>query len=231
MKCYLYNNCSHKDCDKEFCLRKFKTDVLYDYSLLTERQKNHIQLDLIKDSPLDRKDFDAYTRLASISENILDFINEGRSLYLYSKISGNGKTSWSIRFIQSFFNKIWLKSDTKCRAMFISVPKFLIELKASFDEPNEYIEFIKKNILEADLVVWDDIAAKPSTDFEANYLLNLIDNRISYGKSNVYTSNLTPKEAIVSLGSRLCSRICNLSENIELFGTDKRNLTLTKGEE
>ena len=73
------------------------------------------------------------------------------------------------------------------------------------------------------MVVWDDIAAKTGTEYEINNLLSLVDARISLGKSNIYTSNLNQREMMQALGSRLTSRICNMSEDIELFGVDKRN--------
>ena len=44
------------------------------------------------------------------------------------------------------------------------------------------------------------------------------------GKSNIYTSNMTANELNERLGSRLYSRIQNLSVDIEFAGSDKRGL-------
>lgn len=44
------------------------------------------------------------------------------------------------------------------------------------------------------------------------------------GKANIFTSNLNSDEIYSALGSRLGSRICNASINIELHGADKRIL-------
>ena len=43
-KCFLYDNCNHKDCDKDFCLRKYKMDSLYSAALMAEQQKKNITL-------------------------------------------------------------------------------------------------------------------------------------------------------------------------------------------
>lgn len=223
--CWLYNNCNHKDCAKSFCLRKYKLDNLYNLALLSTNQKTRLVLKIDSDGT----DLEMFKRLAEIDKDIVNFVESGKNLYIHSSQCGNGKTSWSIRFIQSYLNKIWPKSDLVCRALFISVPRFLLEIKDNISEKSEYIAYIKENILQADIVVFDDIAAKVGSEFEIQHLLNYIDNRINLGKTNIYTSNLTKKEMFSAVGERLTSRITNFSEDIELFGADKRNLAF-KGE-
>lgn len=119
---------------------------------------------------------------------------------------------------------MWWKSDIKCRALFISVPRYLIALKDSISNGNSYAEHIKKNVMEADVVVWDDIATKTATPFEAENLLSIIDTRMNEGKANIFTSNLGVLEMNECMGQRLTSRIVNFSINIEFHGRDKRAL-------
>lgn len=220
-KCYMYDNCNRKDCESDFCIRKYKMDSLYSAALMTESQKEHITLRVDEDGT----DLEQFKQLAGIEKNITKFIEEGKNLYLHSGTCGCGKTSWSLRMVEAYFNKIWARSDGRCRAMFISVPRFLLALKDSISNKSSYIDYIKENVLEADLVIWDDIAAKAAgTDYEITHLLNIIDNRIARGKSNIYTSNLNRQQLYTALGERLTSRIANMSIDIELFGSDKRNL-------
>lgn len=221
-ECFSYANCNHKDCDKEFCLRRYKLTNLYDSALLSESQRRHISLRVDSDNT----DIEEFKRLANIEANIVDFVKAGKNLFIHSSNCGNGKTSWAIRMIESYFNKIWPISDLTCKALFISVPRFLIALKESISKPNEYADYIKDNILDADLVVWDDIAAKVGSDYEINHLLSLIDSRMAVGKANIYTSNLANKDMYVALGERLASRVCNTSIDIELHGADKRFLII-----
>jgi DNA replication protein DnaC len=221
-KCFLYDICNHKDCDKDFCLRKYKMDSLYSAALLTDSHKKHITLRVDADGT----DLEQFKRLADIEQNIVSFINEGKNLYLHSANCGNGKSSWSLRLAEAYFNKIWARTEAKCRVLFISVPRFLLALKDDITTKNAYVAYIKENVLEADLVIWDDIAAKMGSEFELTHLLNIIDNRLALGKSNIYTSNLNRQQLYTALGERLTSRIANMSTDIELFGADKRILKL-----
>lgn len=221
-KCFLYDVCNHKDCDKDFCLRKYKMDSLYNAALMTEQQKQHITLKIDPDGT----DLEQFQQLASIEQDIVKFISEGKNLYLHSSNCGNGKSSWSLRLAEAYFHKIWARTENKCRVLFISVPRFLLALKDNITNKSDYIEYIKNNVLEADLVIWDDIAAKMGSEFELTHLLNLIDNRIALGKSNIYTSNLNRQQLYSALGERLTSRIANMSIDIELYGADKRFLKL-----
>ena len=220
--CYLRAVCNGKDCNSDFCLRKYKMDSLYSAALMSESQKQHIMLRVDEDGT----DLEQFKQLAEIEKNIVAFINEGKNLYLHSSNAGNGKSSWSIRLIESYFNKIWARTDVSCKALFISVPRFLLALKDNISNKSTYIEYIKENVLDADLVVWDDIAAlqRAGTDFELTNMLSIIDNRLALGKSNIYTSNLSRQQLYQVLGERLTSRIANMSIDIELFGSDKRNL-------
>lgn len=218
--CFLREVCSGKDCNKDFCLRKYKMDSLYSAALMTESQKKHITLRVDEDGT----DLEQFKQLAAIEQNILSFVNEGRNLYLHSANCGNGKSSWSLRLAEAYFNKIWVRTEVKCRVLFISVPRFLLALKDAISSKNAYVDYIKDNVLEADLVIWDDIAAKMGSEFELTHLLNIIDNRLALGKSNIYTSNLNRQQLYTALGERLTSRIANMSTDIELFGADKRVL-------
>jgi DNA replication protein DnaC len=197
-------------------------DSLYSAALMTESQKQHIVLRVDQDGT----DLEQFKQLAAIEQDIVNFISSGKNLYLHSANCGCGKTSWSLRLTEAYFNKIWARSEAKCRVLFISVPRFLLALKDNITAKNSYVEYIKENVFEADLVIWDDIAAKMGSEFELTHLLNIIDNRLALGKSNIYTSNLNRQQLYTALGERLTSRIANMSIDIELFGSDKRILKL-----
>lgn len=219
-ECFLFEECNHKYCDAGFCLRKYKLDGLYEAALIPQALRKHLVLRIDQDDT----DLEEFKKLAGIESTILDFVKNGRSLFIHSSNSGNGKTSWALRLIQAYFNEVWPQVDTTCHALYISVPRFLIALKDSISRPSEYIDYIKENILQADIILWDDIAAKTGTDYEINQLLGFIDGRIAAGKANIYTSNQNAAEMYESLGSRLTSRVANMSTDVELHGADKRYL-------
>ena len=218
-ECWLKEECNPNDCG-EFCMKSFKLDYLYKEALFTMPQRKYLPLRIDADGT----DADAFQALKNIENNIESFVKEGKNLYLHSVNAGNGKSSWTLRLVQTFFNKIWPGSPLKCRALFINVPRFLIALKDNISLKSDYIEHIKANYLEADIIIWDDIATKQTTVFEAENLYSIIEARIGEGKSNFFTSNLTDEEMHKALGDRLYSRIVNLSLNIELRGSDKRGL-------
>lgn len=219
-KCKKYIN---NECDLEvsgFCLKVFKINYLYEQSLLSETQRKYIDLRIDADGT----DRDAFKKLKEIENNIEQFVSNAENLYIHSSICGNGKTAWAIRLLQSYIKAIWYKSDLSCKALYVNVPRFLLSLKDSIGSTSSYIDFIKENIFNADLVIWDEIGIKSPTQFEFENLLNLINTRIDKGKSNIYTSNLTNIQLRDVMGERLYSRILHLSTDIEFFGKDKRNL-------
>ena len=71
-KCYLYDFCNRKDCDKDFCLRKYKMDSLYSAALMTESQKQHIILNVDADGT----DLEQFKQLAAIEQDIVNKIEE-----------------------------------------------------------------------------------------------------------------------------------------------------------
>ena len=220
MKCIYYDNCNHIDCESSFCMKKYKLDYYYDCALLSQEQRKHLILRVDSDG----SDIDAFNKLSDIEHNILKFVDSGKNLYLHSQTAGNGKTSWSLRLIQGYINKKWFNTKLQCIVLFINVPRFLLSIKDNIDTKNDYAQHIKDNVLDADLVVWDDIGTKQSTTFENENLLSIIDSRINLNKSNIFTSNLSSDELHIALGDRLHSRICNQSIDIELKGMDKRFL-------
>lgn len=217
--CWLKKECNHKDCNT-FCMRLYKLDYLYNLALISMQQREHITLVVDENG----NDVNAFQNLKSIENNILSFIDKGENLYIHSSICGNGKTSWALRLCQSYLNKIWFKCELECKVLYINVPRFLIALKDNINVKNEYIEHIKENVLNCDLVVWDEIGSKGLSSFEHENILNLVSSRIDCGKSNIYTSNLGDEELHNSVGDRLYSRIVNNSIDIELKGSDKRKL-------
>lgn len=207
------------DCnDGEFCEKLFRLNSLYEQSNLPKNKRR--RMDLRIDS--DGTDRDKFIQLSDIEKNILSFVKEGKNLYLYSKICGNGKTEWSIRLLQSYFNQIWHMTDFGCHGLFLSVPSFFKYMKDNLFEGKD--NNLYKNAENCELVVWDEIAIKTLTNYEHETLLNLLSSRISKGLSNIYTSNMNPSELNEKLGERLYSRVINTSMLIQLNGKDKRGV-------
>lgn len=219
--CPYRTKCNGIDCNKDFCMKKYRIDTLYEASLIPipERQIKTLYVDA------DGTDLSQFQQLAQIETSIIEFVKAGKNLYLHSYTCGNGKTSWALRFLNAYIHKIWPKSNLECQVLYVEVSKYLQGLKNKISgiyDPQ--VDFITQNVLKADLVVWDDIAAKAGTEFELNHLLNTINARMANKQSNIFTTNLGKRELAVALGERLASRVCNNSIDIELNGADKRYL-------
>ena len=168
------------------------------------------------------KDLQVYKKLQAKSDSILNFIEAGNNLYIHSENCGNGKTTWAIRLMYSYFDKIWHKSCFDCKALFVSVPKFLYNCKRSISQDVKGFEELCNLISEVDLVIWDDIGEMKASDYEHQILFQYIDDRINSKKSNIYTSNKNKEQLEDVLGVRLASRIYNCSECLEFLEEDKR---------
>ena len=165
-------------------------------------------------------DYESFCILADIKDNVLDFVNGNGSLYIASAETGNGKTSWATKLMLKYFDEIWAGNGFRIRGLFLHAPTLLAQLK-NFANPlsDEY----KRNIMECDLVIWDDIASTELSNYDLSQLLSLIDCRVNNSRCNIYTGNVDTSATLQKLmGVRLASRIWNRSEVIILKGKDRR---------
>lgn len=212
--CWYKDVCSVDTCSNN-CIRYNEMVVLLETSNIPKNKWTPVSL--IPDDC----DYDAFVELADIKDNINDFVSKGSNLYLYSKCTGNGKTTWSIKLMLKYFDTVWAGNGFKCRGLFIHTPTFLTKLK-NFDIKDLEFEQLKKLLPTVDVVVWDDIASTYLSNYDYSQLLTFIDQRCLSNKSNIFTGNLDKSGIEKILGSRLASRVWNASKRIEFKGSDKR---------
>ena len=165
-------------------------------------------------------DLEPYSILADIKDDIVFFVENGQNVFICSKYTGNGKTSWSIKLMLKYFDNIWAGNGFKVRGLFVNVPTLLLQLK-NFDNPIS--EEYKKQLMDVNLVVWDEIASTSISNYDYGNLLMFLDYRIASNKSNIFTSNVVTKSELEkNVGSKLASRIWNTSTIVEFKGKDRR---------
>ena len=211
--CLYKDVCSKKSSEcNEYCIRYIQMKRLFELSNLPVNYRTPIKIISVDE---DRPN---YIKLANIKDNIVNFVQKGKNLYICSDTCGNAKTSWAVKLMLKYFDQTWWNSYDVTRGLYIHVPTLLLDLK-KFNNMPEYIS----RIPEADLIIWDDIALSTLTEYEHEQLLQFIDNRMANGLSNIYTSNITnAKDLATIVGNRLSSRIYNNSQTIEFKAGDWR---------
>lgn len=217
-KCWYLSGCNKYDLDEcnPGCVRYMEIDFLMQNSGIPRNRQYPVSLVPIK------QDIKAFMELKDIKEDIINFVQNGESLYIYSDNFGNGKTTWAIKLMQKFFDEIWAGNGFRCRGIFIHVPTFLTKIKEGISRRDEEFETLKSRLMSVDLVIWDDVAATKLGDFDHANLLTYIDQRKLNQLSNIYTGNLPPNQLSETLGNRLASRVGNDSCVVKFIGADRR---------
>ena len=200
------------------CIRYMEMDFLMQNSGIPRNKQYSVLLIPSKE------DVQAFVTLKEIKDNIITFVENGESVYIYSHNFGNGKTTWAIKLMQKYFDSVWAGNGFRCRGIFIHVPTFLTKIKEGISRKDEDFETLKSRLMTVDLVIWDDIAATKLGDFDHANLLTYIDQRKLNRLSNIYTGNLDQDELQEALGNRLASRVWNDSIPVKFVGADRRGI-------
>lgn len=213
MDCIYKGHCENK-C-KDNCLKYLEMKYMLDSSNIPKsKQKINVLVP-------EECDVEAFVKLSDIRANIVDFTESGKSLYIYSTNCGNGKTTWAIKLMLQYFNEMWAGNGFTKRGIFISVPSFLYKCKSVISKPDEEFEQLRKDLLDVDLVIWDDIGANDLSNYDYSILFTFLDNRILNEKSNIFTSNIPLENMDAHIGNKLASRLSS-STKIKLSGKDNR---------
>lgn len=219
-----FEDCIYKDiCEiehcKKACIRYVEMNFMLNNSNIPKAKQK------INTIIPDECDVKAFMRLSKIRENIVDFTENGNSLYIYSTNCGNGKTTWAIKLMLQYFHECWAGNGFKERGIFIHIPTYLYMCKQNISHTDEYFEQLKLLLLEVDIVVWDEVASSKLSEYDYNNLLVLLNQRELRCKANIFTGNIEPNQLNSYIGNKLTSRVLNSCELIELKGGDKRNGT------
>lgn len=134
-----------------------------------------------------------------------------RNLFLQSKQYGTGKSHLSMSVVRVVKQK-------GHSAIFISTPRLLTKIRATFNKRSEMTEDeLLNNLIAADLVVFDDLGTESGNAWAKEKLFEAIDQRS--GKNNIFTSNLTRDDFLSDVDSgRLFSRMTENTAYIVLDG-------------
>lgn len=210
-------NCNNKEIEnsKGFDCRKTCQRYLYMNFLIINCGKPDSE-NFIKKLIPDKSDKKAFDRLKVIKENIKTYIKDGNNLYIHSKHIQNGKTTWAIKIMYRYFHEIWYGSDLSPKGYFIYVPEFLNNMKNFEYRKTKECNELEEIINSADIVIWDDITFKLSTQ-EQTILQNYINKRFLNHKSNIFTG-FDDGQIENNIGIRLYKMLTSC-EDIEFIST------------
>jgi DNA replication protein DnaC len=213
----------------EYCIGHVQLDNIYSLSNIPKKYQYGL--------PLDCADADrpAYEYLRDFNVDILNHVEEGHGLFIYSPTKGNGKTTWACKIMNNFFKLVALDNNLRCRGLFINVPSFLDQIKDNMNKPTESMieemRDLQDNLKTADLVIWDDIGTESATKWVRQTLYKFINYRESNNKSQIFTSNVSLMDLKQDdyLGDRVVNRIKGQCEIVELLGPSRRDARWSEG--
>lgn len=219
--------CPKVDCNT-ICLTCDNANDILNLGHVTEGRRFTGPLDVLGNTIVD---LEQYKRLNEIKEDAFKWVKGGGNLFIYSKTTGNGKSTWANKiFLQFVFmyaelmaikNKVELHS---CIVRWANVAETLEEFRKDY-AGKSFDEGLGKDLNDSKLVVWDDLGSEVSSKWVIEKLYIHINHRLESNKSNIITSNLSPDELLEQgyINQRLHSRL-KVFEIVEFLGVDRRTV-------
>jgi DNA replication protein DnaC len=187
----------------------------------------------------------AYQFAKKYLDNIMDQVNEGVGLYLYSipndlnrKGTGTGKSSVAATLVNEFVKLRVIEQAKGGRkiqtqpAIFLRVSEFQNvyndQFRGSFDmQEAAAVKFgqMKRQMMNTELLVLDDIGLRDAKTL-TNIIYEIIDHRNSEEKATVITSNVPVAMLGDLLSDQIASRIEEMCELVPFKGKDNRKKLL-----
>lgn len=111
-----------------------------------------------------------------------------------------------------------------------SVLNFLYEIEKEHFGRGEQGKDTMSALLDADLLVMDDLGTENYTTFYESVLYNIINTRINTGKPTIVSTNLSTKELYDKYNERIISRIFGVYTLLRFYGKDIRQEKRLRGD-
>jgi DNA replication protein DnaC len=204
--------------EKCSCLIQEEIDDLYRSAGLTGplREQTFEGFDLSVYPPQDQE---YMSKLMTYCREYASDVAQGKSqesLLLTGDV-GRGKT-----FLASAIGNVVVAQ--KQNVVYFTLSEFMALLRmVRLDDDMEYRAGVQR-LLEATLIILDDLGAEKVTEFVAQELFNIINHRMNRSLPMVVSTNLTPDQIEADYGARIASRLLNGFEGLHLVGDDIRRV-------
>lgn len=189
----------------------------------------------------------AYATVEKYVGNVVQYVQEKKvGLFFFSKPcpenrfgTGTGKTTAAVTILNHYLlerlrqhlkgeqaikdNPVYFCKSTDLQTAFNAQFRGTPEMQKV---SSERYYAIKNRAKAVELLVFDDIATKASTESFTEELYEIIDHRASEELATIYTSNMTMEAVAELLGDRIASRIEGMTVPVAFSGADHRRKVL-----
>ena len=162
----------------------------------------------------------AKRRVQEFADGWMPGINNGRGLLLAGSC-GSGKTHLAVAALLEIID-----TAKPGKLLFSNFQDLIQEIQASFDSDEVPSKSeILRPLLEADLLVLDELGSQKPSMFVQDILYYVINTRYNDERTTIFTTNLT-EDLQERIGERLRSRLYEMTDEIRLTGVpDYRKTT------
>lgn len=156
--------------------------------------------------------------------NLMENVNKGRGIFLWSHTTGNGKTSLLRVLFADYARQVALKNTQFYRALWFNVPSLINRMRKASRGGDSELDQLMRKVETCEVLVLDDLGAEKMTDFAREQLFLIVDARYRNKKSTWITSNYNLRQLSFEerCGERIASRLHECSEVFEVQGGDRR---------
>lgn len=159
----------------------------------------------------------AHHMAATYAKDLKENIKSGGGLLIFGD-PGNGKSHLAAAITRAAL-------AANYTAVFERVPRLLSKIRATYRDNSPVGEAeIMRALTQADLLVLDDAGAEKWTEWTEPTLYTIIDERYSYCKPLIITTNSTLDELESKIGDRAMDRVLEMCEIVENTGESYRKM-------
>jgi len=143
---------------------------------------------------------------------------------LFMGTCGVGKTHLAVALLKQVI------MEKRCRGLFYDFRDLLRDIQSSWNSVSQTSELeVLRPVIEADLLVLDELGANKPTDWVRDTVAHIINHRYNDERLTIFTSNYLdepskPGEETLTdrIGTRLRSRLYEMCKEVEIRGNDFR---------